>query len=57
MLGESPRMAAERRAREKQAEIEAIIRNDDNVVQMVELFAARLLPGSIKPVDPSQEKK
>jgi DNA polymerase-3 subunit gamma/tau len=50
-MGETPRQAAERRARERLADAEAALRNDANVRDLVELFGARLLPDSVKPLD------
>jgi len=52
MLGESPRMAAERRQRERQAEAEQRIQQDVNVRDMIALFDARIVSGSIRPRDP-----
>jgi DNA polymerase-3 subunit gamma/tau len=53
MLGESPRMAGERRLRERQAEAEQSIQQDVNVRDMIALFDARIATGSIKPRDPN----
>ncbi len=50
LLGETPRMAAERRARERMAQAEQVIRGDDNVRDLIQIFDARILPGTIKPV-------
>ncbi len=48
LLGETPRQAAERRAREKLAAAEQLIHGDENIRDMINLFDARLVPGSIK---------
>ncbi|MFP5383150.1 MAG: DNA polymerase III subunit gamma/tau [Gammaproteobacteria bacterium] len=50
MLGESPSQAVQRRAQERQAQAEEAIRSDPNVQDMIQLFGARILSGSIKPV-------
>lgn len=51
LLGETPRQAAERRAREKLAAAEQLIHGDENIRDMINMFAARLVPGSIKSAD------
>ena len=51
LLGETPRQAADRRVREKLAAAEQAIRADENVRDMMQLFEARLVPGSIKPTE------
>ncbi|MFP5441097.1 MAG: DNA polymerase III subunit gamma/tau [Gammaproteobacteria bacterium] len=51
LLGETPRQAADRRVREKLAAAEQAIRADENVRHMMQLFEARLVPGSIKPTE------
>ncbi|MFZ5756040.1 MAG: DNA polymerase III subunit gamma/tau [Pseudomonadota bacterium] len=51
LLGETPGMAAVRRQKERIANAEQAIRNDDNVRDLIRLFDARLVPGSIKPAD------
>ncbi len=49
VLGETPRLAADRRAKELLTHAEQVIRGDDNVRDMITVFEARIVPGSIKP--------
>ena len=51
LLGETPRMAADRRTKERLAHADQVIRGDDNVHDMITLFEARIVPGSIKPAN------
>ncbi|MFZ5698004.1 MAG: DNA polymerase III subunit gamma/tau [Pseudomonadota bacterium] len=51
VLGETPRLAADRRAKELLTHAEQVIRSDDNVRDMISVFEARIVPGSIKPVN------
>ncbi len=51
LLGETPRQTGERHQRERLATAEQTIRADENIRDLQQIFEARLLPGSIKPID------
>ncbi|WP_415033970.1 DNA polymerase III subunit gamma/tau [Azonexus sp.] len=50
-LGETPAAAQGRQRQERQAQAETAIKNDDFVREVADLFAAKVVEASIKPID------